>query len=92
VRELRNVIESAMILSKGKSLAVEVPKRASSETDATSNLKDVERRHILAVIEKVGGRIGGKGGAAEVLGVPRTTLVSRMKKLGIKRSHRLMIK
>jgi transcriptional regulator with GAF, ATPase, and Fis domain len=92
VRELRNVIEHAMILSKGKTLGVEVPKRASSETDVTSNLKDVERRHILAVIEKVGGRIGGKGGAAEVLGVPRTTLVSRMKKLGIKRSNRPVIK
>jgi formate hydrogenlyase transcriptional activator len=91
-RELRNVIEYAMILSKGKSLAVEVPKRASSETDATSNLRDVERRHILAVIENVSGRIGGKGGAAEALGVPRTTLVSKMKKLGIKRSHWSMTK
>jgi formate hydrogenlyase transcriptional activator len=86
------VIEHAMILSKDKILRVEVSKRASSETDATSNLKDVERRHILAVIEKVGGRIGGKGGAAEVLGVPRTTLVSKMKKLGIKRSHWSMTK
>ena len=43
VRELRNLIEHAMILSKGKTLDVHVPKRASSETDATGNLEDMER-------------------------------------------------
>jgi formate hydrogenlyase transcriptional activator len=92
VRELRNVIEHAMILSKGKTLDVQVPKRASSEIYVASNLKDLERRHILAVIEKVGWRIGGMGGAAEVLGLKRTTLVSKMKKLGIKRSNKPMTK
>ena len=58
VRELRNLIEHAMILSKGKTLDVHVPKHASSETDATGNLQDMERMHIVAVLEKTGWRIG----------------------------------
>ena len=92
VRELRNVIEHAMILSKGKTLDVQVPKHASSETDATGNLEDMERRHIVAVLEKTGWRIAGQGGAAEVLGLKRTTLQAKMKKLGIKRSNKEMPK
>jgi transcriptional regulator with GAF, ATPase, and Fis domain len=90
VRELRNLIEHAMILSKGKTLDVHVPKRASSETDATRNLQDIERMHIVAVLEKTGWRIAGQGGAAEVLGLKRTTLQEKMKKLGIKRSNKSM--
>jgi formate hydrogenlyase transcriptional activator len=86
VRELRNTIEHAMILSRGTTLDVHVPKRASSETDATGNLKDMERLHMVAVLEKTGWRISGHGAAAEVLGLKRTTLLSKMKKLGIKRS------
>jgi transcriptional regulator of acetoin/glycerol metabolism len=85
VRELRNLIEHAMILSRGKTLDVHVPKRASSETDATGNLEDTERRHITAVLNKTGWRVSGKGGAAEVLGLKGSTLHSKMKKLGIRR-------
>jgi formate hydrogenlyase transcriptional activator len=92
VRELRNVIEHAMILSRGKILDVQVPKRVSSETYAAGNLKDMERMHVLAVLEKTGWRISGPGGAAEVLGLKRTTLQARMRKLGIKRSHVAMPK
>jgi len=90
VRELRNVIEHAMILTKGKTLDVHVPKRASSETDASGNLEELERGHIVAVLEKSGWRVSGQGGAAEVLGLERTTLQSKMKKLGIKRSNKTM--
>jgi formate hydrogenlyase transcriptional activator len=86
VRELRNVIEHAMILSKDKTLVVHVPKLGSSEAGATRNLEDMERRHIMAVLEKAGWRVAGKGGAAEVLGLKRTTLYSKMKKLRIHRS------
>jgi transcriptional regulator with GAF, ATPase, and Fis domain len=86
VRELRNVIEHAMILSKDKTLVSHVPKLGSSEAGATRNLEDMERRHIVAVLEKAGWRLSGKGGAAEVLGLKRTTLQAKMKKLGIKRS------
>jgi transcriptional regulator with GAF, ATPase, and Fis domain len=92
VRELRNLIEHAMILSNGKTLDVHVPKRASSETDATGNLQDMERMHMVAVLEKTGWRIAGQGGAAEVLGLKRTTLQAKMKKLGIKRSNKPMLK
>jgi len=90
VRELRNVIEHAMILSKGKSLVVHVPKRASLVAGVTGNLEDMERTHIMAVLEKTGWRIAGQGGAAEVLGLKRTTLQAKMKKLGIKRSNKPM--
>ncbi len=92
VRELRNLIEHAMILSKGKTLDVQVPHRASSETEATGNLEDVERKHMVAVLEKTGWRIAGQGGAAELLGLKRTNLQAKMKKLGIKRSHKPMPK
>ena len=84
VRELRNVIEHAMIVSKSKSLEVHVPKPSSTETNTTENLHDVERMHLLAVLEKTGWRLAGPGGAAEVLGLKRTTLQAKMKKLGIK--------
>ena len=84
VRELRNVIEHAMIVSTGKSLEVHVPKPSSTETNATENLHDVERMHLVAVLEKTGWRLAGPGGAAEVLGLKRTTLQAKMKKLGIK--------
>ena len=92
VRELRNVIEHAMIVSKGKILDVHVPKRASSERDAPGNLEDMERSHIVAVLEKTDWRVAGQGGAAEVLGLKRTTLQAKMKKLGIKRSNKVMPK
>ena len=85
VRELRNVIEHAMILSRGKTLDVEVPKRAFSEAGATGNLEDMERRHITTVLERVRWRIAGKSGAAEVLGLKASTLYSKMKKLRIHR-------
>jgi formate hydrogenlyase transcriptional activator len=88
VRELRNLIEHAMIVSKGKTLDIHVPKGASSETDATGDLRDIERMHIMAVLEKTGWRIAGPGGAAEVLGLKRTTLQAKMKKLGITRSNK----
>jgi transcriptional regulator with GAF, ATPase, and Fis domain len=48
----------------------------------------MERRHIVAVLEKTGWRLSGDGGAAETLGLKRTTLRAKMKKLGIKRSNK----
>ncbi len=83
VRELRNVIEHAMILSQGKNLDVHLPDRPSSKRDDSGNLEDMERRHIVDVLEKTGWRVAGQGGAAEILGLKRTTLQTKMKKLGI---------
>lgn len=88
VRELRNVIGHAMILSKDKTLVVQLPKLKSLETDGVQKLQDVERRHIVAVLEQTGWRLSGRGGAAEVLGLKRTTLRARMQKLGIERSSK----
>jgi transcriptional regulator with GAF, ATPase, and Fis domain len=84
-RELRNVVEHAMIVSNGKTLQPDLPQKASPEIPANLSLEDAERRHILAVLQKSGWRLSGQGGAAEILGLKRTTLQSKMKKLGIKR-------
>jgi len=84
VRELRNAIEHAMIVSRDKTLDVHLPKCASSETEAAGNLIDLERKHILAVLQNTGWRIAGQNGAAEVLGLKRTTLQAKMKKLDIR--------
>lgn len=86
VRELRNLIEHAMIVSRGKTLNVQVPKPTLSELDAAGNLDDIERAHMLAVLNKTGWRISGPGGAAEILGLKRTTLQSKMEKMGIRRN------
>jgi len=85
VRELRNVIEHAMIVSSGKTLVIDPPRLGSTESPKVRNLEDLERAHILSVLEKAGWRITGSSGAAEILGLKRTTLQSKMKKLGIRR-------
>ena len=81
-----------MIVSSNRTLVVQAPKLMSSETpDAGSladrNLEEMERRHIVSVLTKNGWRVGGKGGAAEILGLKRSTLYSKMKKLGIQRPN-----
>ncbi len=93
VRELRNVIEHAMIISRGKkTLVVELPgidgtsgAKTPREGDFLSTLEEVERDHIVSILEKTGWRVKGEGGAADVLGVKPSTLYSKMKRLGIRR-------
>ena len=84
-RELRNVIERAMILSLTESLEVTLPGIVVADTPVEQSLEDVERRHILTVLQKTHWRVTGKASAAEILGLKGSTLQSRMKKLGIKR-------
>jgi len=84
-RELRNVVEHAMIVSTGKTLDMQAPRTANFDNAASLSLADVERRHILSVLQKSNWRLTGPGGAADILGLKRTTLQSKMKKLGIKR-------
>ena len=91
-RELRNIVEHAMITSTGETLRLRPPQRESKEISTTGNLEDVERLHVLRILEKTGWRVTGKGGAAEILGMKRTTLQSKMKKLGIKRPNLTMPK
>jgi len=86
VRELQNFIERAVILTSGKVLWMQTSDLelyapiASATPEA---LEDVEREHILQMLRQTGGVVGGRHGAALRLGLKRTTLVSRMQKLGI---------
>ncbi|MEJ2729914.1 MAG: helix-turn-helix domain-containing protein [Deltaproteobacteria bacterium] len=84
-RELRNVIEHAMIVTCGKTLNVTAPGNSSSEISANLSLEEAERRHNLEALQKSGWRLAGRGGAADILGLKRTTLQGKMKRLGIRR-------
>jgi formate hydrogenlyase transcriptional activator len=88
VRELQNVIERAVILSPNGRFELgdfaAAPAAGSPKSEARS-LEDVERQHIVAVLEETGWRVSGDRGAATILGLKRTTLEARMKKLGISR-------
>jgi formate hydrogenlyase transcriptional activator len=86
VRELENLIERAVILTRGTSLEIplaELHPRPDTATPVT--LQDAERDHIRRVLEQASGVVGGPNGAAVRLGMKRTTLQSKMKKLGISR-------
>jgi PAS domain S-box-containing protein len=85
IRELRNVVERAMIVATGPRLTIALPLSASAAGRRTTRLSDVEREHIRAVVESAGWRIRGAGGAADRLGLKPTTLETRMAKLGIVR-------
>ena len=88
IRELRNVIERAMIITQGDVLHANVPHHTNGNTAQPSpalTLDEVQRRHILTVLESTGWRISGPRGAAAVLGVKPTTLEYRINKLGIAR-------
>jgi formate hydrogenlyase transcriptional activator len=90
VRELQNVIERAVIRSLGSSLQVplsELPPADSKAQASTAavTLADAERDHILAVLHETGWVLGGPKGAAARLGMKRSTLHWKMKKLGISR-------
>jgi transcriptional regulator with GAF, ATPase, and Fis domain len=88
VRELQNVIERAVILSPSRRLELDevLPSPvAGGTTIPGESLEHVERDHILAVLESVGWRVSGDHGAASILGLKRTTLEARMRKLGISR-------
>jgi transcriptional regulator with GAF, ATPase, and Fis domain len=88
VRELRNVIERAVILSDGQKLNVTLPGAAETAAATGLSLDEVQRSHILQVMEQTGWRVRGVGGTAELLGMKPTTLENRMKKLGIEKPAR----
>ncbi len=86
IRELRNVIERAIIGCDGSVLHIEAPVFSSRGPGANpKSLKALERDHVLAVLEQTGWRIRGPRGAAVILGLQPTTLENRMKRLGIRR-------
>ena len=88
IRELENFIERAVILSQTTDLEVPVSelKRPTTAADrAAVSLEDAERQHILKALHEARWIIGGQAGAAAKLGIKRTTLNSKMQKLGISR-------
>lgn len=100
VRELKNVIERAVILSKGSSLRLDLSLPSGSESGARqpgpnpsaqasflteTQLKELGRKNLVAVLEQSNWRVSGKGGAAELMGVRPTTLTDRIKSFGIKK-------
>lgn len=104
VRELQNVIERAVITSRGDALHFDLPGTGSAQkktlpespivTEEGSELALIperekqrrERENLLTALQRSNWKVGGRGGAAELLGVKPTTLHSRIKKMGIKRS------
>lgn len=85
VRELENVIENALIISDKGILKVELPSISKSSSMHRTKLQDIEKDHIISVLESTNWKLGGTGGAAEILGLKRTTLYAKMEKLGIEK-------
>jgi len=91
VRELKNTIERSILLTTG-AVIKEVPLPEINPDDSGNEghsiklLEEVEREHILKAIKYCNGRISGSNGAAKRLGIPHTTLISKMQKLGIKKN------
>jgi len=93
VRELQNVIERAVILCDGETFAVDdgwlapgvAPQSGATRSPLVANLVEHEREVIEHALRETEGVIGGPAGAAAKLGIPRQTLESKIKKLGIKR-------
>ena len=87
IRELQNFIERALVFSPGSVLRLPLAdlKRLTKQPSTVSSrtLADAEREFILGVLKETNGKIGGQSGAARRLGLPRTTLVYRMRRLGI---------
>ena len=85
VRELRNAIERAMIVSSGTRLQIEEPGGGPTGAQPSQAMDEVEREHLLRVLEQTAWRIRGKRGAAAILGLKPTTLEFRLAKLGLRR-------
>jgi len=91
IRELENLVERAVILSTGPDLVFPLSElktpRFQAGAASVSTLEAAEREHIVRALNATNWIIGGQAGAAAKLGMKRTTLQSKMQKLGIVRSH-----
>jgi len=88
IRELENLIEHSVILSEGFELCLDLkdaPVRTPSLPSGGHTLREIERDHIARVLHDTNGIVGGKHGAASILGIARTTLQYKMRKLEIDR-------
>jgi transcriptional regulator with GAF, ATPase, and Fis domain len=88
IRELQNIMERAVLLATDGQLHFEIfsENRASgrNQFDDLPTIDEIQRRYIAFVLEKTGGKLSGIGGASEILGMKRTSLYNRMKKLGLR--------
>ena len=93
IRELENLIERALILSRDNVLEygdwVPAKKQVAGEKSGAKKMEDVEKEHILEVLKQTNWKVSGEKGAAKILGLNATTLEARMKKLGIQRDSKL---
>lgn len=94
IRELENMIERSLLLTTGNCIkqiqlpaTIITPPNNKKEEVASKTIYENERDHIVAILKKCKGKIYGAGGAAEILGIPPSTLNSKMKKLKIKKDH-----
>ncbi len=88
IRELENFIERAVILSQGEELKIPISELKNVQTQAGSSattFEEAERKAIIDALKDASGQISGRGGAAERLGLKRTTLQNKMKRLGIEK-------
>jgi DNA-binding NtrC family response regulator len=89
IRELENAIERSLLMNRGDMIReINLSGSAAKENrldPAISSIEEVEKSHIIEVLRKCDGKIAGKGGAAEMLKMPASTLNSRIKKLGIQK-------
>ena len=91
IRELQNFMERAVLLSKGNHLEINllesIPSRTDHPFDDAPTLDEIQRRYITHIMKKTNGKISGPGGAAQLLGMKRTSLYSRMRTLGMKKKE-----
>jgi formate hydrogenlyase transcriptional activator len=95
IRELEHLIERSVLLATGNMIKqILLPARkpnalikSASKEIEIKTIDENERDHILCMLKYCKGRIAGEGGAAEILGVPPSTLSSKIKRLGIRREH-----
>lgn len=85
IRELRNIIERAMIITTGHSLQVELPEHSENDNTGLKTLFKVQHQHILETLKKTNWQVRGNNGAAKVLDLKPTTLEAKMARLGITR-------
>jgi len=88
VRELENFLERSVLLSAGPVLNMPLAElqTENENLEHESTLRSIEREHILRILRETGGVVAGIGGAAARLGMKRTTLQSRIQRMGISRA------
>ncbi|MEF9477904.1 hypothetical protein OWR28_09525 [Chryseobacterium sp. 1B4] len=92
IRELENIVERSMLTAKGDMIReMDFPTiinyQNTDQDFQVKTLQEFEKEYILKIIKICNGRIFGETGAAKLLGLPPTTLVSKMQKLGIEKKH-----